>query len=67
MILDKLVVNKDMIDNTIQTMLYAQERQELINQTGVFLVDSLVVLSHLNTMEEVANIMNSSMTPRSYF
>ena len=67
MILDKLVVNKDMIDNTIQTMLYAQERQELINQTGVFLVDSLLVLNHLNTMEEVAKIMNSSMTPRSYF
>ena len=33
MIVDKLVVNKDMMDNTIQTMLSAQERQELINQT----------------------------------
>ena len=33
MIVDKLVVNKDMMDNTIQTMLSAQEKQELINQT----------------------------------
>ena len=64
MIVDKLVVNKDMMYNTIQTML----RQELINQTelnpeGRFPCRFPGCSKSFKYMEEVAKIMNSVMTP----
>ena len=66
MIVDKLVVDKEMMDETITSMISAQERQEIVNkieytQMGVSLVDTLGVQSLSSTMEKAERDMNSVM------